>query len=81
MDYYNYYDVVKRTIVDYGFSVDEEEMHPTRTMTELGLDSLDTVELIAILEGEFNIKMNDAEVGNANTLQDLADLCRREATR
>ena len=61
---------VKAIIVD-QLAVDENEVTPTASFTtDLGADSLDTVELIMALEKEFNISIPEEE---ANTIQTVGD--------
>ncbi len=63
-------DRVKAIIVD-QLAVDENEVTPTASFTtDLGADSLDTVELIMALEKEFNISIPEEE---ANTIQTVGD--------
>ena len=40
-------------------------------ITDLGMDSLDTVEVIMSLEKEFGIKIPDGEVSNLATVKDI----------
>ncbi len=63
-------DRVKAIIVE-QLAVDENEVTPTASFTtDLGADSLDTVELIMALEKEFNISIPEEE---ANTIQTVGD--------
>ena len=63
-------DRVKAIIVD-QLAVDENEVTPTASFTtDLGADSLDTVELIMAIEKEFNISIPEEE---ANTIQTVGD--------
>lgn len=61
---------VKAIIVD-KLSVDEKEVTPEASFsTDLGADSLDTVELIMEFEKEFNIQIPDEEAEKIATVGD-----------
>lgn len=63
-------DRVKAIIVD-QLAVDENEVTPTASFTtDLGADSLDTVELIMALEKEFNISIPEEEATGIQTVGD-----------
>lgn len=42
-------------------------------LNELGLDSLDVVELLLKLEEEYNVHFDDVDMSNLNTVKDLLD--------
>ena len=50
-------------------SLDQEEVTMEKTFTDLGIDSLDLVELVMELEEEFDITIEEAE-----TLQTVGDV-------
>jgi len=58
------------------FEIDPERLVPEATIfDELGLDSLDAVDMIVALEKEFGVKMRDEEAMRAvRTLEDLLRL-------
>jgi len=63
-------DRVKAIIVE-QLAVDENEVTPTASFTtDLGADSLDTVELIMALEKEFNISIPEEEATAIQTVGD-----------
>ncbi len=63
-------DRVKAIIVE-QLAVDENEVTPTASFTtDLGADSLDTVELIMALEKEFNISIPEEEATSIQTIGD-----------
>ncbi|MCM1309773.1 MAG: acyl carrier protein [Bacteroides sp.] len=63
-------DRVKAIIVE-QLAVDENEVTPTASFTtDLGADSLDTVELIMALEKEFNISIPEEEATGIQTVGD-----------
>ena len=64
---------VKAIIVD-KLGVDESEVTPTASFTtDLGADSLDTVELIMELEKEFGMSIPDDQAEKIATVQDAVD--------
>jgi len=66
-------DKVKAIIVD-KLGVDESEVTPQASFTsDLGADSLDTVELIMELEKEFNISIPDEEAEKISTVSDAIE--------
>ncbi len=63
-------DRVKAIIVE-QLAVDENEVTPTASFTtDLGADSLDTVELIMAFEKEFNISIPEEEATSIQTVGD-----------
>lgn len=48
------------------------------TMEALGVESLDTVEIITELESEFDIAINDDELVQTKTVGDVCDLVHRK---
>ncbi|WFC95464.1 mitochondrial acyl carrier protein [Malassezia brasiliensis] len=54
--------------------VDPAQVTPTASFTgDLGLDSLDAVEVVMAIEEEFNIEIPDAEADNITTVQQAID--------
>ncbi len=55
------------------FELETEEMTPDATLfDDLGLDSLDAVDMVVVLEKTFQIKMSDEEALRAiKTMEDL----------
>ncbi len=55
------------------FELDSSQMQPDARFNEdLGLDSLDAVDMVIVLEKEFSIKIGkDIELSNIRTLHDL----------
>jgi acyl carrier protein len=49
-----------------------EELKPTTTLEELGLDSLDMIEFMFDIENKFNIKIPDREF-KVTTIQEIVD--------
>lgn len=49
--------------------------------TDLGFDSLDFMELIVVLEAEFNISISDQQSGQICTVDDVIKLIREKMQR
>ncbi|MGP3951279.1 acyl carrier protein [Streptomyces sp. 7N604] len=54
------------------FGVDADEIHAERTLDDLGFDSLARLELVELLQEEFNIQISDEEASKATTVGDIA---------
>ncbi|QCD84973.1 acyl carrier protein 1, chloroplastic-like [Vigna unguiculata] len=52
----------------------ESELTPDTKFSDLGADSLDTVEIVMTLEEEFNINVEEDGSQNISTVQEAADL-------
>ena len=55
------------------FRVDEKRVTPNAKLEQLGADSLALVELLLLLEGEFEIDIPDEEALEIATVQDVID--------
>ena len=56
-------------------NVSEREITPEKNLfNDLGADSLDVVELLMILESEFNVKFSEDDTANVKTVGDLYEL-------
>ena len=56
-------------------NVSEREITPEKNLfNDLGADSLDVVELLMILEHEFNVKLSEDDTANVKTVGDLYDM-------
>ena len=66
------------TILVDKFSVPREKIRPEATLSELGLDSLDLIEVLFEVEEAFNIRVpQDGAAIRASTLQELLDTITR----
>jgi len=66
------FDKIKKTIAS-QLEVDEETITAsTNIIEDLGADSLDIVELITVLEDEFNLVVTDESVHEFQTVGDIA---------
>ena len=64
---------VRKVIVD-QLSVDETQVVESASVTtDLGADSLDTVELVMAFEEEFGIEIPDEEAEKIQTVKDAVD--------
>ena len=61
------------TVFEESFEIEKERLLPeAHIFTDLGLDSLDIVDLIVALQGSFGVKIrNEEKVRDIRTLQDL----------
>jgi acyl carrier protein len=61
-------------------NVSEREITPEKNLfNDLGADSLDVVELLMILEHEFNVKFSEDDTANVKTVGDLYDMIEKYA--
>ncbi|MFE3828679.1 acyl carrier protein [Streptomyces sp. NPDC059092] len=67
------YEELKGILVD-DLQVRAEDVTPTASRAEVGLDSLAVLELVALLNGRYGIEVHDYEVLAAGTVADVADL-------
>lgn len=65
-------DIVKELIAK-KLEIDIATIEPTQTLTEVGLDSLDTFDIIFEAEDKFGIKVPNEQV-DVNTIQDVVNL-------
>jgi acyl carrier protein len=65
---------IKGQVDKIGFA-DSIDVTPESHLTnDLGMDSLDAMDLITRIEQEFDIKISDDEGGEAQTIQDVIDI-------
>lgn len=65
------FEKVKRTMVN-TLGCDEAKITESASIADdLGIDSLDAVELVMALEEEFGIKIPDEELGNLKLVSDI----------
>ena len=64
-----------RAFIATKLNVSESEVTPEKHLfNDLGADSLDVVELLMILEREFNVKFSEDDTVNVKTVGDLYDM-------
>ncbi len=67
-------DLVAEVLVD----VNKENIHMSSKIVEdLGAESLDIYDMIALLEDEFGMEITDEEVEKIQTVQDVADFIKQ----
>ncbi|MCI6272535.1 MAG: acyl carrier protein [Erysipelotrichaceae bacterium] len=65
---------VKKVLVE-SINVDENLITPEASLSDdLGIDSLSAVELSLELESNFQIRIEDEELANLKTVQDIIDI-------
>jgi acyl carrier protein len=65
---------IKKILVDTA-NVDAEKVTKSASLKDdLGIDSLDSVEMILELENHFDIKLEDSEIEKLITVGDVVDL-------
>ena len=65
-------------IVSRHLSINEDDISlDSDLINDLGADSLDGVELVMILESEFDIEIFDDEISDIKTVQDIIDTVNR----
>ena len=58
-----------------GFEIPTEKLMPSANLVaDLGLDSLDAVDMLVFIEDKFNIKVEGEKLRSLQTLQDVYDL-------
>ena len=61
-----------KPILTKELKIDEEKIILSAKLIEdLGVDSLDTVELVMVFEEEFNIEVSDEDVDKVRTVEDI----------
>lgn len=60
-----------KSILAEQFSVEEDTITMDTKLEDLGADSLDIVEMIMALEEEFDLKIEDDEVENIQSVSDV----------
>lgn len=64
-----------KKVFEETMNVDPSEVVPTANLADdLDIDSLSAVELALELENEFGIEIEDEELANLKTVQDIMDL-------
>lgn len=59
-------------IIKNQFDIDEVSPE-TNLMEDLGSDSIGLLELVMEIEEEFNLEIDDSQLGNIKTIQDVVD--------
>jgi acyl carrier protein len=56
------------------FEIEEDLIHPDATWSDIGIDSLDFVDIVVIIEKEFGFKLKGEDMVNVRTLGQFHDL-------
>jgi len=66
-------DTIKKiyAIIAEKLTIEQSTITHTSTLQNLGADSLDLVEIIMLLEEQFNIEIDDERAEKLNTVQDV----------
>ena len=71
---------VKQFLID-DFEIDEEIITPdAKLKDDLGIDSLDFVDIVVIVEKQFGFKIVPEELTGVSTLQQFCDYIERKTT-
>ena len=60
--------------------IDEKDVELTDKLTDLGLDSLDVVEIVMEIEVKFDVLIPDDVYEAANTIEDLLNILNKDLT-
>lgn len=68
----NYLEILKNVLADKG--VDASNITEDTELSDLGLDSLDTVSALMDIEEQLNIEFSTEEISNAKNVKDVLGL-------
>lgn len=74
----NYFDKIKEAL---SSKLKGKELTLDSNLRDLGIDSLDVVDLIMDLEEELGIEFSDEELMSIHTMKDVCDLIDKEGIR
>jgi len=64
-----------KEIIAEQLGINEEDIsRDSSTVDDLGADNLDVMELVMALEEEFEVEIDDSEVGNLDTVADFVEI-------
>ena len=70
-----------QSIVGQQLGINPSKIKPETNFTkELGADSLDVVELVMLIENEFDIEIEDQVASQITTIQDVLDYIERKSS-
>jgi len=69
-----------KEIIVRQLEVDGSQLNEDASITDLGADSLDTVELVMAIEEEFDIEISDADANNIITIKEIVDFVEKQLT-
>ncbi len=62
--------IINEFLID-EFEIEEELLVPTASWKDIGIDSLDFVDIVVVVEDVFGLSIKGEEMANINTLQDF----------
>jgi acyl carrier protein len=71
---------VKKHILDVAEDLTEDKINPTMSLKELGINSLDIVEVVSCSMRELKIKVPRSELSKLTNIDALVDLLHRSVT-
>ncbi len=77
MEQQELFEKIKTILVD-NFSVPEDQVTREATVQDLDLDSLDLVEMTMMVEEEIGVEIEDEEVADVETIQDMLELLEKK---
>lgn len=69
------------TLVAEKLNIDKSRITQTSTLTDLGADSLDLVEIIMKMEEQFGIEINDEDAEKMNNMADVVAYINERRTK
>lgn len=70
--------VIRGLIAPYSSAREEDIKRGDLLDTDLGLDSLDKVELVMGVEEQFDVDINDDQMESIRSVADLVDFCEKK---
>jgi acyl carrier protein len=72
------YEVVKKHLLLIVRGIDESQIVPSKSLRELGADSIDMVEVLSACMRDLRIKVSRTELTTSEDVQGLVDLLRKD---
>lgn len=73
MDQQQAYDIVAEYLAE-QFEIEASKIHPkAKLFKDLGLDSIDALDMIVLLESDYNMSVDEDELKKLRTVQDIVD--------
>jgi len=66
--------VIKKNILENLEDIEEKDIDTSKSMKEVGADSLDIIEVVSCSMRDLNIKIPRTELSNITTIDELADI-------
>ena len=65
--------IIKKYILENLEDIEEKDIDISKSMKEVGADSLDIIEVVSCSMRELNVKIPRTELSDINTIEELAD--------